>query len=55
MKDPYEGLTPRQASVRRYFVPSPAFPNIVGPAILGAIALVLLLAGTQSPFLPSLE
>ena len=51
MKDPYEGLTPRQASVRRYFVPSPAFPNIVGPAILGAIALVLLLAGTQTPFL----
>ena len=35
MKDPYEGLTPRQASVRRYFVPTPAFPNIVGPVILG--------------------
>jgi hypothetical protein len=51
VRDPYEGLTPRQARVRRYFVPSPAFPNIVGPAILGAIALVLLLAGTQTPFL----
>ncbi len=51
MKDPYEGLSPRQASVRRYFVPTPAFPNIVGPVILGAIALVLFIAATASPFL----
>lgn len=51
MKDPYEGLTPRQASVRRYFVPSPAFPSIVGPVILGAIALVLFIAASASPFL----
>jgi hypothetical protein len=50
VRDPYAGLTERQASVRRYFVPSPAFPNIVGPAVMAAIALVLFIAGTESPF-----
>lgn len=45
MRNPYEDLTPRQASVRRYFTPPPAFPNIIRPTIVAAIGLVLMLVG----------
>lgn len=45
MKDPYPGLTDRQASVRRYFTPPPEFPRIVRPAIAALIGLFLILVG----------
>ncbi|MGC5561836.1 hypothetical protein ACPYPG_03195 [Streptomyces sp. FR-108] len=31
-RDPYPGLTPRAAAVRRYFTPTPPRPSVAGPA-----------------------
>jgi hypothetical protein len=45
LREPYEDLTPRQAAVRRYFTPTPPFPNIVGAALLAFIGLIVLIAG----------
>ena len=45
MRDPYQGLTARQASVRRYFTPPPDFPSIIRPAIAAVIGLFFILAG----------
>lgn len=45
MRDPHQGLTARQASVRRYFTPPPDFPRIVKPAIAAVIGLFFILAG----------
>lgn len=45
MRDPYEGLSPRQASVRRYFTPPPDFPPIIKPAIAAGIGLILIISG----------
>ena len=49
MKDPYLRLTPRQASVRRYFTPTPNFPNIKGPVILAAIVILVIIMAQSLP------
>jgi hypothetical protein len=45
MRDPYDGLSPRQAAVRRYFTPPPDFPSIIKPAIAAGIGLILIVSG----------
>jgi hypothetical protein len=49
VKDPYLRLTPRQASVRRYFTPTPNFPNIKGPVILAAIVVLVIIMAQALP------
>ncbi len=50
MNDPYAHLTPRQAAVRRYFTPTPAFPRVIGSSLVTVLGLILLLAATASAF-----
>ncbi|KAF4405848.1 MULTISPECIES: hypothetical protein [Streptomyces] len=41
--DPYAGLSPRAADVRRYFTPTPPPPRLRGPVIVWSLGLVCLL------------
>jgi hypothetical protein len=48
LTNPYKNLTPRQAAVRRYFTPTPRFPNIIGTAAAALAGLILIVAGLGS-------
>lgn len=48
MSNPYSNLTARQASVRRYFTPTPRFPRMIGTALLATIGLILFVVGLGS-------
>src|SRR5579871_2310796 len=50
MKDPYAHLTARQAAVRRYFTPTPAFPRVILPSLVTVVGLILLLTAAASAF-----
>jgi hypothetical protein len=46
--DPYAGLPPRVAAVRRYFAPTPARPAVTGPVIVWVLGLLLIVSGLAS-------
>lgn len=46
--DPYAGVPPRIAAVRRYFTPTPARPAVTGPIIVWALGLTLTVIGFVS-------
>lgn len=50
MKDPYAHLTARQAAVRRYFTPTPAFPRVIVSSLVTLFGLILLLSAAASAF-----
>jgi hypothetical protein len=50
MKDPYAHLTAREAAVRRYFTPTPAFPRVIVSSVVTVIGFILLLSAAASAF-----
>jgi hypothetical protein len=50
MKDPYAHLTAREAAVRRYFTPTPAFPRVIVSSVVTVVGFILLLTAAASAF-----